>query len=261
MRCCCVRCRTRSRTGSCFSGPQCIAGRAAWRAVHCRIITSGAIRTRFEGLGGFYYGDFNLSAVAKRPSESRAHTSVQTSFRSSSRRLSWAVSSQPKRNSLANIASCCSATSCGSDVSPAAANVVGREIRLGGESFTVAGVMPQGMPFFDNLPEVELWTPMAFAPRRQHGDAQQSLHQSCWPVETRRHAAQAQSDVSAIARAIEEIEPGNKGVGALIVPLQEQLAGDSRKRVAGPARCCRVCVARCVCERRKSFTGACIGSQ
>ena len=41
-------------------------------------------------------------------------------------------------------------------------------------------------------------------------------------------AAQAQSDVSGIANAIAEVEPGNKGVGALIVPLQEQLAGDSR---------------------------------
>src|SRR5262245_13680985 len=28
--------------------------------------------------------------------------------------------------------------------------IIGREIKLGGESFTVSGVMPQGMPFFDN---------------------------------------------------------------------------------------------------------------
>src|SRR6185295_5956778 len=40
--------------------------------------------------------------------------------------------------------------------------------------------------------------------------------------------AQAQSDVSAIANAMAEVDPANKGVGALIVPLQEQLAGDSR---------------------------------
>src|SRR6202171_888047 len=41
--------------------------------------------------------------------------------------------------------------------------IVGKDIKLGGESYTVAGVMPRGLPFFDNLPEVELWTPIAFA--------------------------------------------------------------------------------------------------
>src|SRR5260370_25581061 len=40
---------------------------------------------------------------------------------------------------------------------------------------------------------------------------------------------QAQADVSSIARRMEEQEPGNKGLGALVVPMQEQITGDSRK--------------------------------
>src|ERR1700752_3221432 len=42
--------------------------------------------------------------------------------------------------------------------------IVGRHLHLGNEDYAVAGVMPKGMPFFDDLPPVDLWVPLAYAP-------------------------------------------------------------------------------------------------
>ena len=46
-------------------------------------------------------------------------------------------------------------------------------------------------------------------------------------------AEQAQSEVSRIAMSLEQQFIDNKGIGALIVPMQEQLVGDSRKGLGG----------------------------
>src|SRR5262245_33398526 len=40
-------------------------------------------------------------------------------------------------------------------------NAVGRDIRIGGEPFTVVGVLPQGFSFLD--PNVKVWLPVAFS--------------------------------------------------------------------------------------------------
>jgi putative ABC transport system permease protein len=107
--------------------------------------------------------------------------------------------------------------------------IVGRTIKLGGEDYTVAGVMPQGLPFFDNLPEVELWTPMSFAPADNMATRNNHFVNLVGRVKPGVTVEQAQSDVTGIAKTMEEQFAANKGLGALVVPMQEQLAGDSRK--------------------------------
>jgi putative ABC transport system permease protein len=89
-------------------------------------------------------------------------------------------------------------------------------------------VMPNGLPFFDNLPEVELWVPMAFEADDSMGTRNNHFINLVGRLKPDTTPAQAQADVSAIAERIAERFPSNKGVGALIVPMQEQLAGDSR---------------------------------
>jgi putative ABC transport system permease protein len=88
--------------------------------------------------------------------------------------------------------------------------------------------MPRGLPFFDNLPEVELWTPISFAKDDNLATRNNHFINLVGRLKPGVTVAQAQSDVSAIANAMAEIEPANKGLGAQIVPLQEQIAGDSR---------------------------------
>jgi putative ABC transport system permease protein len=106
-------------------------------------------------------------------------------------------------------------------------SIVGREIKLGGDSFTVAGVMPRGLPFFDNIPEVELWTPIAFAP----GDSMDTRNNHFVMLVGRLKpgvtVAQAQEDASAISRRVVEQFPENKGLGALVRPAHEQLTENS----------------------------------
>ena len=183
----------------------------------------------FEGLGAFYYGDFNLSADAEAPERIQG-AYVSTNFfqvvqvAPALGRLFTTEEEQFGKHRVVLLSDKLWQRRFAGN-----ANVVGREIRLGGETFTVAGVMPRGMPFFDNLPEVELWTPMAFVKGDNMATRNNHFINLVGRLKPGVTHAQAQSDVSGIARAIEEVEPSNKGLGALIVPLQEQLVGDSRK--------------------------------
>src|ERR1044072_2828380 len=88
--------------------------------------------------------------------------------------------------------------------------------------------MPRGMPFFDNLPEIDLWTPMAFAKDDNLATRNNHFINLVGRLKPGVRVAHALSDVSALANAMAEIDPANKGIGAQIVPLQEQIAGDSR---------------------------------
>ena len=183
----------------------------------------------FEGLGGFYYGDFNLSANDGAPERIQGAYVTANFFHvlqvsPAAGRLFAQEEEQFGKHRVVLLSDKLWQRRFGANP-----NILGREIRVGGESYTVAGVMPRGMPFFDNLPEIELWTPMTFAPDDNMATRNNHFINLVGRLKPGVTTAQAQSDVSSIARAMEEVEPGNKGLGALIVPLQEQIAGDSRK--------------------------------
>src|ERR1041385_4110140 len=183
----------------------------------------------FDGLGGFYYGDFNLSTSGEAPERIQGAYITTNLFQvlqvsPAIGRLFTPEEGQFGRHRVVLLSDKLWQRRFGGS-----ASVLGREIRLAGESYTIAGVMPRGMPFFDNLPEVELWTPLAFAKDDNLATRNNHFINLVGRLKSGVTVAQAQSDVSSIARAIEEVEPNNKGLGALIVPLQEQIAGDSRK--------------------------------
>src|SRR5215468_8154835 len=103
--------------------------------------------------------------------------------------------------------------------------VIGRKITVNNRQRTVIGVMPPDFKF----PEVaDLWVPLAIDTshwsRNSHGwDAIARLK----PGVT---LGQAQSDMTAVARRIEEQNPvTNDGMGVVLTPLREDLAGDYRK--------------------------------
>src|SRR5690349_18074616 len=182
----------------------------------------------FDGLGGFYYGDFNLATENEPPERIQGAFITTNLFQvlqvsPAMGRLFTQEEEQFGRNRVVLLSDKLWQRRFGS-----APNIAGREIRLGGENYTIAGVMSRGMPFFDNLPEVELWTPIAFAKDDSLGTRNNHFINLVGRLKPGVTVAQAQSDVSAIANAMAEIAPENKGVGGLIVPLQEQIAGDSR---------------------------------
>jgi putative ABC transport system permease protein len=106
--------------------------------------------------------------------------------------------------------------------------VLGRTIHLDGKDFSVVGVTPRGMPFFDDLPPVDLYVPMAYAP----GDGMNTRGNHYLYVVARLKPGvtlgQAQSEMAQIDAQLEKEFPENKGLGAKVVSVRDQLVGDVR---------------------------------
>jgi putative ABC transport system permease protein len=106
-------------------------------------------------------------------------------------------------------------------------SVVGRAVRLTGIPHTVVGVMPAGFDFPD---APELWSPLAYEPPFEPG-----LRRSTWLRTVARlkpgvAPSQAQADMSAIARRLEQRYPDtNEGRGVAVVSLHEKTVGDVRR--------------------------------
>src|SRR5215216_3681193 len=104
-------------------------------------------------------------------------------------------------------------------------NLVGRTVSLNSRTFTVVGIMPAGFEF---PAEAELWVPLAWdAEERQT----RSIHDYLVIARLKRDASlvQAQAEMSTISSRLEQQYPeANKGWGAVVIPLQEDLVGDVR---------------------------------
>jgi putative ABC transport system permease protein len=183
----------------------------------------------FDGLAGFYNGDFNLSSPGSAPELIQGTYITPNLFQvlkvsPSLGRLFTSEEEQFGRHRVVLLSYGLWQRRFAGE-----RDIVGRDIKLGGENYTVAGVMPEGLPFFDNLPEVELWTPISFAPNDNMATRNNHFVNLVCRLKPGVTSEQAQSDVGAIAKNMEAQYTENKGLGALIVPMQEQLAGDSRK--------------------------------
>jgi predicted permease len=104
-------------------------------------------------------------------------------------------------------------------------NLIGRTVTLNSRSFTVVGIMPAGFEF---PAEAELWVPLAWdAAERQT----RAIHDYLVVARLKPDAslAQAQAEMSTISSRLEQQYPEeNKGWGAVVIPLQEDLVGDVR---------------------------------
>ncbi len=101
--------------------------------------------------------------------------------------------------------------------------LVGKTIRLTGESYTVVGVMPAAFQFPADRP-MDLWVPLAPDPSRGHGFLQVAGRLK--PGVT---IAQAQSEMDGIAQRLEQEYPRDqKGFGVNVVSMYDQVVGDTR---------------------------------
>ena len=106
--------------------------------------------------------------------------------------------------------------------------LVGRQITLDGESYTVIGIMPpefQFAPFWAT--RAELWSPLNLAPRANNRGGQSlRVFARLKPGVTR---SAAQADVATIFRRLEQEFPQtNKGLALSVEPLHEQVVGKTR---------------------------------
>jgi predicted permease len=105
-------------------------------------------------------------------------------------------------------------------------NLIGQTLTLDSQKFTVVGIMPAGFQFPQ---EAELWVPLAWDEKERQTRA---IHD--YGVMARLKPgvslAKAQAEMSTISSRLEQQYPeANKGWGAVIIPLQEDLVGDLRQ--------------------------------
>jgi putative ABC transport system permease protein len=105
-------------------------------------------------------------------------------------------------------------------------NVIGKAFHVSGVISTVVGIVPDFEPFF---PEIDLWQPINAESTRYSERADHWL----MPVARLKPGVtreQAQVDMDVIARRLEQEYPAtNKGLGAKVVPLHEELFGFARQ--------------------------------
>jgi len=104
-------------------------------------------------------------------------------------------------------------------------NIVGRSLVIDGETYSVVGVMPETFRF----PSwAKLWVPLAWTNENR---AVRGNHNYMVIARLRKDVdiRRAQAELSAISTRLEQLYPeDDKGWGAIIQPLREQLVGDVR---------------------------------
>jgi putative ABC transport system permease protein len=107
-------------------------------------------------------------------------------------------------------------------------NILGKTIHLGMTPYTVIGVLPAGLTFPE--PDVQLWVPLeqGLSPQEMHWHSSHYLdvYARLNPGVT---LAQANEELSRIAAEVKQENPdSNSGAAALVISMQEDLAGTIR---------------------------------
>jgi putative ABC transport system permease protein len=102
---------------------------------------------------------------------------------------------------------------------------VGQPVELNARKYTIIGVMPAGF----NFPfQAQLWTPLDMSGRGL-GDRGSHSYNAIGRLKPGVAVQKAYADLTLIAARLEKASPGtNHKVGAVVVPLQEDLVGKSR---------------------------------
>jgi predicted permease len=104
-------------------------------------------------------------------------------------------------------------------------NIIGQTVNLNSRGFTVVGIMPAGFEFPQ---EADLWVPLAWDDEERQV---RSIHDYLVIARLKPNVSreQAQAEMSTISSRLEQQYPeDNKGWGAVVIPLREDLVGDIR---------------------------------
>ena len=106
-------------------------------------------------------------------------------------------------------------------------SIVGRDILLNDEKYTVVGVMPKEFQFLD--PDIRLWVPAGLTPQQL---ARRGSHYLQVVARMKRGVTveQANSDIKTIMAQIARDNPDEAGrIGANVISLSEELTGETRR--------------------------------
>jgi predicted permease len=101
--------------------------------------------------------------------------------------------------------------------------IVGRSVLLNGEPFEVVGILPQRLTFPDRT---QLWLPLAWTPAERQVRGNHN-YEVIARLKDGADVGHAQAEMTTISRRLEHEYPADdKGWGALVIPLQQDLVGD-----------------------------------
>jgi putative ABC transport system permease protein len=101
-----------------------------------------------------------------------------------------------------------------------APDAVGRQVKLNGQTYTIAGVMPEN---FDFPLATDVWSPLAMTPAEKNDRATHSLA-VIGRLKPDVAVAQARAELEMLARRIEKLHPDtNEGRTALVKPILEKI--------------------------------------
>ncbi|HWC76093.1 MAG TPA: ABC transporter permease, partial [Blastocatellia bacterium] len=106
-------------------------------------------------------------------------------------------------------------------------SILGRDILLNGEKYTVIGVTPPGFQFLHSY--INIWVPSAFTPEElsNRGGHYLTVFARMKPEVT---IEQARADIGAITEQIARDYPDQAGrIGSVVLPLREELAGEVKR--------------------------------
>jgi len=104
-------------------------------------------------------------------------------------------------------------------------DAVGKTLDLNGEKYAVVGVMPA---WFRSVGGADIWIPMDMSPKNL-GPRGQHQYRAIGRLKRGVPVAKARAELATVAQRLEKQYPdSNSKVGAMVIPLKEQLVGDSK---------------------------------
>ena len=124
-------------------------------------------------------------------------------------------------------------------------SIIGRQLRLDSESFTVIGVMPQTFRF--PVAEVQYWTPLRFN-AQIYVDRNDNWHYSVGRLRAGVTFEQAQAEMEVLAaRSRQQFPADNKDVGAILTRLEDDGVSQQAKLLLYALSGAAVCVLLIAC--------------
>jgi putative ABC transport system permease protein len=181
----------------------------------------------FDQVGAYYLDDFNITAKDEAERVRGAIVSANLfpllGTKPALGRLFLTEEEQFGQNRVVILGNALWQRRFGSD-----RGLVGKQVTLNAESYTVVGVMPPDSWLRQPRQKAELWVPMSFEPGSNKNTRNNYFLKIIGRLKPGAGISEAQAEMNLISSQLEHEYKENAGLGARLVSLSEDAAGDNR---------------------------------